>query len=436
MGDLGVIDRFTETFIRYIDSGFGLLSGDVAYLTATLITIDMVLAGLFWAMDGHHDVMPRLIRKVLYVGFFALVLGNFQALSEAVYSSFAQLGLRAGNSGLSASDLLHPGQLAAVGFEAAHPLLDQARTMLGFPDIFGNALNLTIMVLAWFFVVIAFFILAVQLFITLVEFKLTSLAGFVLVPFALWSKTAFLAERVLGHVISSGIKIMVLAVIVGIGSSFFREFTEALSGRTPSIEDAMTMVLASLALLGLGIFGPGIAAGLVSGAPQLGAGAALGTAGAAAGTVLLAGGAAVAGARLAGGAGLAAVRAGASLGGVATGAYQSAQAAGQSGVGGIARAAGEATLRKAKEAGHRITEPLREAYQSGRRSTNPDPTPDIGGEGAGMASPASTDNAPAWARKLRAEQAARARRHSTEQAIKDGDRSGGSAAPSLDQKDD
>jgi type IV secretion system protein TrbL len=436
MGDLGIIDRFTETFIRYIDSGFGLLSGDVAYLTGALITIDMVLAGLFWALDGNHDVIPRLVRKVLYVGFFALILGNFQILAKAVFNSFAQLGLRAGGSGLSAEDLLHPGHLAAVGFEAAHPLLDQARTMLGFPDIFGNALNLTIMVLAWFFVVIAFFILAVQLFITLVEFKLTSLAGFVLVPFALWSKTAFLAERVLGHVISSGIKIMVLAVIVGIGSSFFREFTEALNGKVPGINEAMTMVLASLALLGLGIFGPGIAAGLVSGAPQLGAGAALGTAGAAAGTVLLAGGAAVAGARLAGGAGLSAVRAGASLGGAATGAYQSAQAAGQSGVGGVARAAGESTLRKAKDAGHRITEPLREAYQSGRQSTYPDPSHETGGEGAGTASPAATDNAPAWARKLRAEHAARARRHSTEQAIKDGDRPGGSAAPSLDQKDD
>jgi type IV secretion system protein TrbL len=423
MGDLGIIDRFTETFIRYIDSGFGLLSSDVAYLTGVLITLDMVLAGLFWALDGDHDVIPRLVRKVLYVGFFALVLGNFQALSEAVFSSFAQLGLRAGGSGLSAGDLLHPGHLAAVGFEAAHPLLKQAETMIGFPEVFGNILNLTILMLAWFFVVIAFFILAVQLFITLVEFKLTSLAGFVLVPFALWSKTAFLAERVLGHVISSGIKIMVLAVIVGIGSGFFREFTEALNGRVPGIADAMTMVLASLALLGLGIFGPGIAAGLVSGAPQLGAGAALGTAGVAAGTLLLAGGAAAAGARLAGSAGLGAMKAGASMSGAATGAYQSAQAAGQSG------------MRAARDAGDRMTEPLREAYRSGRQSTAPEPSE----EGEGSASPmpsTAAGNTPDWARKLRAEQAGRAHRHATAQSIKDGDRSGGSATPSLDQKDD
>jgi hypothetical protein len=50
-----------------------------------------------------------------------------------------------------------------------------------------------------------------------------------------------------------------------------------------------TQVLAALALLGLGIFGPGIATGLAAGAPQLGAGAAVGTA-------LAAGGLGVAGA--------------------------------------------------------------------------------------------------------------------------------------------
>src|SRR3546814_18357226 len=55
-------------------------------------------------------------------------------------------------------------------------------------------------------------------------------------------------------------------------------FATALQGQQPDIGQAMSLVLASLALFGLGIFGPGIASGLVAGAPQLGAGAAIGTA--------------------------------------------------------------------------------------------------------------------------------------------------------------
>jgi type IV secretion system protein TrbL len=118
----------------------------------------------------------------------------------------------------------------------------------------------------------------VQLFITLIEFKLTTLAGFVLVPFGLFNKTAFLAERVLGNVVASGVKVLVLAVIVGIGTTLFSQFTQGFGGNQPTLDDAMALVLAALALLGLGIFGPAIATGLAAGAPQLGAGAAIGTA--------------------------------------------------------------------------------------------------------------------------------------------------------------
>jgi type IV secretion system protein TrbL len=132
------------------------------------------------------------------------------------------------------------------------------------------------MFLAWLVVILCFFVLAIQLFITLIEFKLTTLAGFVLVPFALWNKTAFLAEKVLGNVVSSGIKVLVLAVIVGIGSGLFAEFQ--VHPAEPSIDHALVVMLASLTLLALGIFGPGIATGLVSGAPQLGAGAMAGAA--------------------------------------------------------------------------------------------------------------------------------------------------------------
>src|SRR3546814_2316803 len=94
--------------------------------------------------------------------------------------------------------------------------------MVWFTTFFDNFLTIMVLLFAWALVIVAFFILAVQMFVCILEFKLTSLAGFILVPFALWNRTSFLAERVLGNVVSSGIKVMVLAVIVGIGSNFFR----------------------------------------------------------------------------------------------------------------------------------------------------------------------------------------------------------------------
>jgi len=306
VNDVSVIDHFLEVFSLYIDSGFGLLGGEVAFLTLTLVVIDMTLAGLFWAMGG-EDVTSKLIKKTLYVGAFAFIIGNFNTLAEIIFRSFAGLGLLASGSVLTQAEFLQPGRLASIGIDAGRPMLEQISNLSGFPKVFGNLDSIVVLFLAWTVVVVSFFILAIQLFVTLIEFKLTTLAGFVLVPFALWNKTAFLAEKVLGNVVSSGIKVLVLAVIVGIGSGLFAEF-QTLPDE-PSIDHALVVMLAALALLGLGIFGPGIATGLVAGAPQLGAGAAAGTAlgaaGMAAGTAALAtgvGGAVMAGARMAPGA--------------------------------------------------------------------------------------------------------------------------------------
>ena len=171
---------------------------------------------------GEDNVPAQLIRKVLYVGFFALLLNNFKGLADIVFQSFAGLGLKASGASLTAADLMRPGFVASTGFTASRPLLEKAGELIGITSFFTNFVTIVVLMLAWLIVLLAFFVLSVQLFITIIEFKLTVLAGFVLVPFALFGQTAFLAERVLGNVISSGIKLMVLAIVVGIGAHAVR----------------------------------------------------------------------------------------------------------------------------------------------------------------------------------------------------------------------
>ncbi len=437
MNDLNVIDRFLQAFITYIDSGFGLLGPDVGFLTATLIGIDITLAGLFWAMGGEDNVIGRFLRKILYVGAFAFILNSFSRLADIIFRSFTQAGLTAGGGTLSPDDLLKPGRLAGTGFSAAWPLLEQASEMVGFTTFFDNFLTIMVLLFAWALVIVAFFILAVQMFVCILEFKLTTLAGFILVPFALWNRTSFLAERVLGNVVSSGIKVMVLAVIVGIGSNFFTEFTDALQGQEPDIGQAMSLVLASLSLFGLGIFGPAIASGLVSGAPQLGAGAALGTGVGAAGVTMLAGGAAVGGARVAAGAALGAVRSGTAMGSAASTAYQLGRETAASpsvgaGLGGVARAAGNAA--RSRVGG---TLGLSEAAAGGRQAAwdalnqSSPPSNPIGTGGGGEAG-----GTPAWARAMRNQQTSRHRQSQAIHTLQQGDRGGGSATPDIKERND
>ncbi|MDQ8757484.1 P-type conjugative transfer protein TrbL [Sphingosinicella sp. LHD-64] len=428
MDDLNVIDQFMETFIRYIDSGFGLLGPDVGFLTTVLIGIDITLAGLFWALGGEDDVIGRFLKKILFVGVFALILNSFSTLADIIFRSFAGLGLTAGGGTITADDLLRPGRLAGTGFEAAKPLLDQAAELVGPIAFFENFVEIAVLMVAWMIVIAAFFILAVQMFVTILEFKLTSLAGFVLVPFALWNRTSFLAERVLGNVISSGIKVMVLAVIVGIGSNYFSEFTSSLQGQEASLEQAVSLMLASLALFGLGIFGPSIASGLVAGAPQLGAGAAIGTVVGAGATLAVGGAAAVGGARAIGGAGLGAIRAGTSMGAAASTSYRLGQeTSGSSTVGaglrGMASAAKGAVSDRTSNAFG-----LGDAAERGRQAAW------RAGGGAPQASPAA-DATPAWAQQLSARQSSRHRRQLAVHALRDGEKGGAGITPDIRERD-
>ncbi len=434
MSDLNVIDRFLAAFIAYIDSGFGLLGPDVGFLTSVLIGIDITLAGLFWALRGEDNIIGRFLKKILYVGAFAFILNSFSTLADIIFRSFAQAGLTAGGGTLTADDLLKPGRLAGTGFSAAWPLLEQASEMVGFTTFFDNFLTIMILLFAWALVIVAFFILAVQMFVCILEFKLTSLAGFILVPFALWNRTSFLAERVLGNVVSSGIKVMVLAVIVGIGSNFFTEFTDALAGAEPDIGQAMSLVLASLSLFGLGIFGPAIASGLVSGAPQLGAGAALGTTVGAAGITMLAGGAAVGGARALGGAALGAVRSGTAMGSAASTAYTlgketAAKPTVGAGIAGVAQAAGNAMRSRASSAlgiGEAATSGRQAAWNALNQKNSPSPSSGGGGE----------TGTPAWAQAMRDQQTSRHRRQLALHTLQQGDRGGGSATPDIKERND
>jgi len=424
MGGTGVIDRFLEVFTSYIDSGFGLLHGEVAFIATTLIVIDVTLAALFWTMGEGDDIIARLIKKTLFVGVFAYIIGNWNGLAKIVFNSFAGLGLKASGTSFTAAELLQPGRVAQVGLDAGRPILESISGLMGYVSFFENFIQIVVLLFAWVVVLLAFFVLAIQLFITLIEFKLATLCGFVLIPFGLFGKTAFMAERVLGNVVSSGIKVLVLAVIIGIGSTLFDQFTSAIGTAQPTIEDAMTIVLAALTLLGLGIFGPGIANGIVSGGPQLGAGAAAGTALAAGGVV--AGGA--------GAAGMVAGAAGVAVSGIAAAGTRAASGAANAyslgsagktgaasvagGLGGVGKAAAGAAMSPLR----RAAAAMKPAPQTGAGSP-------AGGDASGK------DDQPAWAAAMKRRQAMTHAATVAAHTLRSGDGGGAGSSVDVSEKD-
>ena len=81
MNDVTIIDRFLDTFSRYIDSGFGLLSGDVAFLTTVAETKNWFgeFSNVVFRADSHAVLLAPALGGVSFAGLWDL--GGFLAAS-------------------------------------------------------------------------------------------------------------------------------------------------------------------------------------------------------------------------------------------------------------------------------------------------------------------------------------------------------------------
>ena len=52
-------------------------------------------------MGGEDDVIGRFLKKILYVGAFALIIGSFSTLADIIFRSFAGLGITAGGGAIA-----------------------------------------------------------------------------------------------------------------------------------------------------------------------------------------------------------------------------------------------------------------------------------------------------------------------------------------------
>ena len=281
-------------FSNTVTAGFDALSGSVNGVFGLLIALVLALTGIQWALSPNREVLASGFGKVLLIGAFAWIINDWQALSETIYAGFLELGLTAGGGSLSREEFLNPGAILQQGWEIVKALGETPAPVENPLDVMGNMADALILGLAMIGIMLAFAILALQIIVSLLEFKIVTLGGFVLLPFGIWNKTAFLAERPLGYVVSSGLKVLALAIVVSGARTIFDQLQPSAN---PDIYEALTILVAAMLLAMLAIFIPNLASALVTGGPALGAGAALtgGLAVAGAGA-LVAGGAAGAGA--------------------------------------------------------------------------------------------------------------------------------------------
>jgi type IV secretion system protein TrbL len=286
-GGPDLINDVANQYINAINSGFGLIKGDVTWVLNVLIILSIMWSAALWALSDDH-VIAHFARKIVYIGFFAWIIQNWQSLTDKLASSFMNLGLKAGGFEGASYYTSQPGNIAYLGYTTAQPLMDQIARLTGPVAFFKNIVEIIFLFLAVAAIVAAFCVITIQVVVAVLTFKFGSLAAFVLVPFAVLSKTAFIAERPLGWVVGSGVRLMVLTLVLGVGNNIFQSL-KVPAGQTVTTYQAFCIALAALLLMALSLVASRLATDMIIGGPSLGVGTAINTTAAAINTTTAAG---------------------------------------------------------------------------------------------------------------------------------------------------
>ncbi len=263
-----IINDVLQHYLNALDSGFGLVGGDVRWLFNTLVVINVGLSAIFWAFSD-DPVFVHLARKILFIGIFAWLIENWPQLTTALYDTFTLLGIKAGGGQITQGELLDPGKIAHRAIAASEPIRQAISDLSNGPiTTCRNLPEIVLLAAALLTVIAAFFVIALQAALAILLFKLGSLVTFVLVPFSLLNRTAFIAERPLGWLIAASVRIMLLAIVVGLGESIWDRLI--FTSKEISIPAALDVALAAILFMLLALISSRMATDLAMGTARLG----------------------------------------------------------------------------------------------------------------------------------------------------------------------
>lgn len=301
------------------DTSFSLLNGVQAKFQPLQLQwgakIKVYAQRLFWALaavdfgwtcityiidkNDIADMLGSLIRKMMTISFFFVLLKMSDTWIPMIINSFTQIGQDAAGSGASAT----PDQIVSTGWSTALAMF-QALHNKGMSEKIAMALPVTALSILCF---LSFLFVAVQLLVTLIETYIAIGAGIIMLGFGGSRWTTDMASKYMQYAVATGVKLMVIYLIVGAGQSLFDSTT--MIDADQFIKSCMTAMGAGFVYAYLAFQVPAMASAMMSGSPSMTAG---GMAGAAltAGAAMAGAGAAVA----AGGMGAAKGAAGAAAG--------------------------------------------------------------------------------------------------------------------------
>ena len=224
-----------------------------------LAGIEIGIAAVWLAIQAASldSWFAELVRRIMFIGFFAFVLDQGPTFARAVVDSLFQIG----SGGGSAS----PAEVFDAGIRVASQMSQQAQ----FGVFEDNALAIAA-VLAMGIVVICFSLVAAIFVSVMVEMYVGLLAGMIMLGLGGSSFTKDFAIRYLVYAFGVGMKLMALVMISRIGSEVLIGLAQAPTAESDQFITTLAIAGISVVVFIIAMYVPNIMQGVVQGASVTG----------------------------------------------------------------------------------------------------------------------------------------------------------------------
>jgi type IV secretion system protein TrbL len=215
----GILDRTALTYRRASFEWVERLHPLAMATFIPLAGIEFALSGLLWVVNEKEsidDVESQFLRKFFFLAFWFTVLFSWELWIPYIVDGFRYAGVTA-----SGRTTLNPSEIVRLGSDLQAAIGLAATDFLSFNPLSGFTTQLAGLV-----VLFAFVAAAVAVTYTLIQGYLAMGAGVLFLAFAAWRSTAQLTDNYLNLLMYIGIKLMVLFLLVGLGTTIAADLVE------------------------------------------------------------------------------------------------------------------------------------------------------------------------------------------------------------------
>jgi type IV secretion system protein TrbL len=188
-----------------------------------LAGIEFALSGILWMLNDKEtleSIAGQFIRKFTFVSFWFAILFSWELWIPYLAEGFRYAGVTA-----SGRTTLTPSEIVRIGSDLQVAIGSAASDWLSFNPFSGFTIQVAALL-----VLLAYVSAAVAISYTLVQLYLVTGAGVFFLGFAAFRGTAQWTDNYLNLLAYVGIKLMVLFLLVGLGTTIGAELVEVTAG--------------------------------------------------------------------------------------------------------------------------------------------------------------------------------------------------------------